>query len=109
MSPPVILRGLITAAPPLAGWIVAIVLAVVMLRRGGGKAERLLFAGVSLMLVNSLILVLSEGLAMWLHDTGMSLGSAFSGVLWVGRLISLAGIICLVYAFWIKFKVKSYA
>ena len=109
MSLPLIISGLVTAGPPLVGWIVAIILAVVMLRRGGGRAERLLVIGVSLMLVTSLIHALMVGLPVWLQDTGMSVGTVISRVLLMRSLITLAGIVCLVYAFWIKFKVKSHA
>ena len=101
-----LIGGLLTASPSLVGWIVALVLAVIMLRRGGGRAERLLVAGISLMLVNTLITIPMGGLAMWLSDTGMSVGTVLSRVLWVRGLISLAGIVCLVYAFWTRFKVN---
>ena len=69
----VMLGGLIMAAPQLAAWSVAITVAVIMLRRGGGRAERFLLSGFNL----------------------------FRG------LVGLVGILCLVYAFWIKFRVKS--
>ena len=41
----------ISRAPYLAAWTVAVILAVIMVRRGGRKAEKLLLAGSSLMLV----------------------------------------------------------
>lgn len=50
----IFLSGLIGIAPFLAAWIVVIVLASLMLRRGGGKAERFLVAGASLMLAKTL-------------------------------------------------------
>jgi len=35
----------ISRVPQLVAWTVAIILAVMMVRRGGGKAEKLLLAG----------------------------------------------------------------
>ena len=37
--------GLLSSAPALVGWIIAVVLAAIMLRRGGAKAERFLLIG----------------------------------------------------------------
>ena len=103
--------GLVDSVPPLVGWIVAIILAVIMLRRGGGRAERFLLAGASLMLVQSLIAILTATLSIWLTaDRGMAATEAafVLGMFGLIRgLVGLAGIICLVYAFWIKFKARS--
>ena len=80
-----------------------------MLKRGGGKAERFLFAGASLMLVRSIVSTLTDFIIMWLSDTVTSVGAVIAPVLWSQALLSLAGTICLVYAFWVKFKVTSNA
>ena len=102
-----IMHALIPAAPYLAAWIVAIILSVIMLRRGGGRAERFLLIGSCLMLVSKLFSV-PTGLIVpllvgsgWSTDRTLPLLSGFS--LFLG-LIGLAGIICLVYAFWAKFN-----
>jgi hypothetical protein len=108
MSLRLIIGGLITASPALVGWIVAIVLVVVMFSRGGGKAERFLAAGASLMLASSLIAAFTDAFVESLRD-GMSVGIAISRILWAQRIVGLAGTISLVYAFWIKFKVKAHA
>ena len=91
-------------------WILAIVLALIMLSRRGGKAEWFFLAGASLMVVNyafGLLVHLWERQILAL--AGGSPGAAISRILSVQRLIGLAGTVCLVYAFWIKFKVTSHA
>ena len=104
----VLLGGLVTVAPSLIGWIIVIIVAVIMLKRGGGRAERFLLAGASLMLVQSLIAIPTTALSIWLTaDRGMAnveAASVLSIFSLVRDCIGLAGIICLVYAFWVKFK-----
>ncbi len=107
----VILSSLIPTAPYLAAWIVAIVFSAIMLRRGGGRAERFLLTGSCLMLASTLfrsvasaviqVLFIQKGWDALRVATVLSYNGLFFG------LVSLAGIVCLVYAFWIKFKVKS--
>ena len=106
----VILSGLIPATPYLAAWIAAIVFSRIMLRRGGGRAERFLLIGSCVMLAGKLLSVPAALIVPLLIDSGWSPLRAlpvFSGFSFFLGLISLAGIVCLVYAFWIKFKVKS--
>ncbi|MBA7617867.1 hypothetical protein ES703_25185 [subsurface metagenome] len=103
--------GLFSSAPALVGWIVAVVLAAIMLRRGGGRAERFLIAGASLMLSKSLIVIPTPALITWLTvDRGMTnveVASVLSVFSLVRGCIGLAGIICLVYAFWMRFRGRS--
>jgi len=98
----------ITAAPAMAGWIVAIVLAAIMLRRGGAKAERFLLIGACLMLLASILSVPTQALGMWLRigrEMPVTQVASWVSIFGLVRgLIGLAGIICLVYAFWVKFK-----
>ncbi len=106
----IMLGGLIMAAPSLAAWIVAIVVAVIMLRRGGGRAERFLLSGSCLMLVSTLFTVPTAAIAPWLVEGGASrveAASVLSGFNLFRGLVGLAGILCLVYAFWVKFKVRT--
>ena len=111
----VFVGGLIGAAPYLAGWIAVIVLASLMLRRGGARAERFLVAGASLMVVKTLFGGFSGNIRALLQlrlvvERGWSQPSLipiFTGIdIFVG-CIGLAGIICLVYAFWVKFKAEK--
>ena len=106
----IVLSGLINAAPSLVAWIVAIIVAVIMIRRGGGRAERFLLSGSCLMLVSALLSVPIPAIVPWLVEGGASrveAVSVLSGFNLFRGLVGLAGILCLVYAFWIKFKVKS--
>ena len=98
----------VSRAPYLAAWTVAIILAVIMIRRGGGKAEKLFLAGSSLMLAHSLVSPLLKGLWAWLvSEQGM--GRAATG--WVVSLplgiLTIAGFVCLVSAFWMRFRARA--
>ncbi|GAH79289.1 unnamed protein product [marine sediment metagenome] len=97
--------GLVYSAPALVGWIVAVVLAAIMLRRGGARAERFLLVGACLMLLASILVIPT---AMWLRPiremTNVQTTFWFSIFGLIRGVIHLAGIICLVYAFWVKFK-----
>ena len=100
--------SLFSSAPAIAGWIVAIVLVAIMLRRGGAKAERFLLAGACLMLLASTLSVPTQALSIWLHvgrEMPVTQAAFWVSIFGLGRgIIGLAGIICLVYAFWVKFK-----
>ncbi len=106
-----VLGGLVSSAPSLVGWIVAIVLATIMLRRRGSRAERFLLIGASLMLVQSIIAVPSAAIGTWLMiDRGMpsvKAASVLSIYSLIRGCIGLGGIICLVYAYWARFKMKT--
>lgn len=108
-----VIIGLKDSVLHLIAWTVAVVLAVVVARRRKDRAEWLLAVGMSLMLLNSLVGVFLVGLGYWLADRGYvatqdttTIGSRFA---LVHSLITLAGIICLIGSFWIKFKVTSNA
>jgi len=111
----IILNGLIARAPFLAAWIAATTIAAIMLRHGGGRAERFLLAGSCVMFAKQLFYIpvsaviellivpsmIERGVSRPIAVQVFSYNSIFFG------LVGLAGIICLVYAFWTKFKVKS--
>ena len=106
----VFIGALAGVAPALAGWTAVIVLAAIILRRRGGRAERFLVAGASLKLLSSLISIPAAGIAPWLIHGGASIAYANSIVTGFGILhgvVSMAGIICLVYAFWVKFNAMN--
>ena len=100
--------ALLFRSPIIVAWIVGIVLAARMLKRGGGKAERLLLIGCCLMLAEMLISPFIHVLIIRLIEertiTAQGIGLTSSIVQIPLGIISLAGIVCLVYAFWIKFK-----
>ncbi len=106
----VFIGALVGVAPALAGWTAVIVLAAVILRRRGGKAERFLVAGASLKLLSSLLNIPAAGIAPWLMHGGASIAyvnSVVSGFGILHGVISMAGVICLVYAFWVKFSAMN--
>jgi len=94
--------------PMLLAWLVGIILAVRMLRRGGGKAERLLLAGCSLMFVARITSPFLSGLMIWLvAEHGMTRAAA-SGLFSLPiSILSVAGIVCLILAFWFRWRTKA--
>ncbi len=98
-------------SPVLAFWIAVIIFAAVMLRRGGGRAERFLVTGAALKLVGNLLSIATFAITPWLIDMGYSMNNAVSLVEYYGiflNVIGMAGIICLIYAFWVKFKARNF-
>ena len=110
-----VFRKLLFATPYLAAWIAAIVLSVIMLRRGGGRAEKFLLAGSCVMFAQKLCNVTVSTVTQLLIipsllERGWSSPTAVSVLSYINvffGLVSLVGIIFLVYAFWIKFREKS--
>ncbi|UCC16182.1 MAG: hypothetical protein JSU58_07355 [Dehalococcoidales bacterium] len=100
---------LIRMIPPLLVWVIGLVLSVKMLRRGGTKPEKLLVAGCSLILLQTILSPLSTILVnIWVIQEGVGFVSSGRTMFLVSiprMIFSLAGFICLVTAFWIKFKV----
>jgi hypothetical protein len=94
-------------APALVFWIAVIIFAAVWLRRGGGRAERFMIAGASIKIIGNLLSIPLSFLPLWLIDMGdFHVDAANSIVMGCGiflNAVSMAGIICLVYAFWVKF------
>ena len=100
--------SIINAVPDIIAWTAGIVLAVIMIRRGGLKPEKLLLTGCSLLLLKSILSPVIRELVMnWSRGDGLS----YVLVAWYNTipqlLLNLAGFICLVIAFWIKFRVKK--
>jgi hypothetical protein len=97
-------------APSLIFWTVVIVFAVIMLRRAGGRAERFLVAGAGINILSNLLNILIGFVPLWLRSGGYDMDQAISITSYSGLLttiIGMAGIICLLYAFWIKFQEKN--
>jgi hypothetical protein len=91
--------------PEILAWAVGIVLAGLMVRRGGVKAEKLLLAGCSLMLFAGVMAVLLRGMMPSMREWSISaqeMGIIYSS----SALPSLAGLICLIIAFWVRFRAK---
>ncbi len=107
-----ILGELITI-PILLAWLVGIVLAVRMLRRGGGKAEKLLLIGCSLMFVAQIGRPFLTGLAIWLPanpDITRVQAASTVGLLRLPlAILDMAGIVCFLFAFWFRWRTKGTA
>jgi hypothetical protein len=91
-------------------WIAVIIFAAVMLGRGGGRAERLFIAGASIKLAAVLLGIPANSILVWLigkgHETDY-VSSVLIGSSIFLEAVSMAGILCLVYAFWLKFNTKE--
>jgi len=99
-----------TMSPALVLWIAVIVFAAVRLRRGGGRAERFLIAGGIIKLAGTLLSIPSLFIIPWLIGKGYDISVANSVVSGWGmflKVVGMAGIICLIYAFWVKFKEEN--
>jgi len=93
---PLLLRHI----PELVAWLSGIVLAVLMVRRGGCKTEKLLLAGCCLMFVASLASPFVSYLNIaqprwWVKWVTLPIG-----------ILGLAGLVCLVWAFWVRFRAQ---
>ena len=106
-----IVPTLIRMIPSLLVWIIGLVLSIKMLRRGGTKSEKLLIAGCSLILIKTILSPLPRIIVeVWMNREGMRavpVGQMMAIFSIPGTIISMAGFICLVMAFWIKFKVRK--
>ena len=98
--------------PELVAWLVGIIIAVLILRRGGERPEKLFLAGCSLLFVARL----ASPLASWLIQTlifkeGLNyISRAQTMGMFVSiptGILTLAGLVCLVRAFWVRFREKT--
>ena len=96
--------------PELLAWGVGIFLAVLMVRRDGSRAEKLLLAGCCLMFITRLASPIVSEFVQSLPRNGMSYTEiAHRMSLIVGiptAILALAGLVCLVWAFWVRFEVR---
>jgi hypothetical protein len=102
---------LVGKVPALVFWLAAIIFGTVMLRRGGGRAERFFIAGAGIKILGTLLSVPWVVISLWLHYEGYTttyINSISTGVNTFLSAVSLAGILCLLYAFWVKFKTNKY-
>jgi len=109
----VVVFGILPSTISLIAWVVAVIFAVKIIRNGGGRPERLLLIGICLMLAGSVIGSAWAGLNPLLvrkliaaGTENISIAMISSAINVVRGLISLAGIILLVYAFWQRFKTR---
>jgi len=99
--------ALLAKIPVLLVWLAGIVLSVLMLRRGG-KAEKLLLAGCSIKFVEQIYGAFIPGIAAYmlshLRESSFTLGMTYQIFMWIGVPLGLAGFVCLILAFWMKFR-----
>ena len=106
----VFLAPLVSVAPSLAFWIAVIVLAAVMLQRGGGRPERFLIAGAILKIISNLLNIPTVAIVPWFITRGYSMDNTVSLAEYYGifiNVVGMAGIICLIYAFYVKFEARN--
>ena len=94
----------INVVPALLLWIAVIVLAAIMLRRGGDRAERFLIVGASLKIIGNLLGLATFAILHGLINRGYSMAYANSVVFGYRiffNVVGMVGIIWRVYAFWV--------
>lgn len=92
--------------PELMAWVIGIVLATIMVRRGGVKAENLLLVGCCLIFVAGIISLLLGSIMPWIREREIS-AQEFGLIMSISGIPSLAGLICLVLAFWFRFRTRK--
>ena len=97
--------SLLKYLPELVAWGTGITLAILMVRRGGSKAERLLLAGCCLMLIARVLSVTLRGMIPWLQEEEIS-AQGLGLIMSISGIPSLAGFVCLIIAFWMRFRRK---
>ena len=97
--------SLLRNTPELVAWLFGIVLAVFMVRWGGGRAEKLLLAGCSLMCAVQLVGPFLSGFVSLLLREGWQSPQTPGLILSLPMgILGLAGFVCLVLAFWMRFR-----
>ena len=101
---------LLMTVPSLVGWVAAVVVAVVLKKRNGGRATLFLLIGTGVMIVVILLRVPVAGIPAILVGRGLAVTDAVAKIsvyLMVVEMLKLGGTICLVYAFWLQFHVNE--
>jgi hypothetical protein len=101
----------LTSAPAMAFWIAVIIYGAIKLNRGGGRAERFLIAGGSIKLIGNLLGMANLFIVPLLyHGASTDDITTFNTGYSVFRsIIGMVGILCLLCAFWVKFRSKKEA
>lgn len=106
----IVIENLLNNLPGILVWGSGIVVATVLLHRGGGLAEKLFLAGTCLMFFAALAGPLLLAPARWSIDGA---GGTRAGAVTYGLLVlplgvfSLAGLVCLVWGFWLRFRPRK--
>ena len=102
-------NALVNNIPAYIVWIFGIVMAVIMLRRGGKGGVKLLLAGCILMFVSALVSPFIRTIInAWLVADDIRIAARTMSLVNIPvTIVSTAGIICLVIAFWKQFWRKK--
>ena len=102
--------GFLTYGIPILFWIGTLFFGIAMMRRGGGKPERFIITGAALSLLGTLLRIPVIYFPIWLHDRDYGNDTfkliTFGAGLFI-NIVAAVGIMCLIYAFWLKFKKDS--
>ena len=101
-----VLPSLLISIPVILAWLVGIALAARMLVRGGGKTERLLLAGCILMLSTQIARPFLTALSIRLISEHGITAAGVAGLVvsLPNSILGMAGIACLILAFWFRWK-----
>ena len=102
-----IFSGFLGFGIPILFWIGTIIFGSIMLRRGGGRPERFFITGAALNTLGTLLRIPIVYLPFWIssRSTGVNtIRNINFGVGLAVNIISAVGVICLIYAFWLKFN-----
>jgi hypothetical protein len=99
-------------ALPIIFWIAIIIFSVTMRRRGGGRAEMLLIIGAGINLAGTILSAVMVVLVPCISFDNRSvdfINTIFTSVRIALNIINMVGIICIIYAFWVKFNSRKAA
>ncbi|HEY94654.1 MAG TPA: hypothetical protein G4O15_06910 [Dehalococcoidia bacterium] len=101
--------GFLSYGIPVLFWIGTLIFGIVKLRRGGGKAERFFITGAALNILGTLLRIPIVYLPFRMSSRSSGIDTMRNITFGVGLavdIVSAAGVICMIYAFWLKFKNK---
>ena len=104
---PLLISSLIGAAIPFVFWVAVIVFTRIVQKRGGSRAERFLITGAAINLGAVILSIPMAAVTSWLlsRDYSIDFISTVTTSLRIGlETVSMAGTICIIYAFWVKFN-----
>ncbi|HUV43398.1 MAG TPA: hypothetical protein VMW13_01075 [Dehalococcoidales bacterium] len=99
--------GLIGAAPALVFWVAILILAIIMLRRGGRRTEQFLIVACSLKIAATVLGIFSVAISLWRFEAGDPLDTmslTTKGYRAFVSLVDAAGTLGFLYAFWTRFR-----
>ena len=99
---------LLRTIPELVGWGIGIALVVIMLRRGGGRVEKMLLIGCCLLFIMQFFNPFINQIFRWLRNMDNMTAQTYGLIRTIYSVVlGIPGFVLLVWAFWIKFRVKK--